>query len=427
MTGSDTKNNLNPTLPLLIVSFFAADVQAGVGPFLGIYLQAQGWTPDTIGTVLTIGGIVSVLVTTPAGALVDATSHRRSVIAGASALTVVAAGIVLFAHGFWAVTLSQIATAVGGATMGPALAGLTLGIVGRHNFDRQFGRNQVANHAGNLVAAVVSGCFGMWFGIPYIFGMSALVGVACIVSAYCIPGPSVHPAVARGMIKKAPDDTSDSRADSMRILLRNRPLLVLAVALAMFNLGNSAMLPLYSLSVSSTHRADASQITAANIVISQIVMLIAAACASRATRRWGFWWIILVTLVTLPLRAIAAAWIGSTWGILPVQIFDGIGAGLQSVVVPSLVVHLLHGSGRVNLGQGAVQAVQAAGACMSPLLGGWLAQHYGYSFAFIVLGALSLVSLAIWVGFGRQARQIFDTRHDELAKLGDVDSSALLR
>ena len=43
-------HDVRPTVPLLAVSFFAADVQAGVGPFLGIYLQAHGWTPDRIGT-----------------------------------------------------------------------------------------------------------------------------------------------------------------------------------------------------------------------------------------------------------------------------------------------------------------------------------------------------------------------------------------
>ena len=111
---------------------------------------------------------------------------------------------------------------------------------------------------------------------------------------------------------------------------------------------------------------------------------------------------------------------------MPVQVFDGIGAGLQSVAVPALVVHLLHGSGRVNLGQGAVQGVQAAGACFSPMLGGWLAHLYGYPVAFIALGSLSVISFAIWIGYGRQVRREFDTRRDELGKLADLDSSTLL-
>lgn len=87
-------HHVKPTVALLVVSFVAADVQAGVGPFLGIYLQAHGWTADRIGAVLTIVGIVGKLVTMPAGALVDATSCRRAVVAGASALSIVSAGII---------------------------------------------------------------------------------------------------------------------------------------------------------------------------------------------------------------------------------------------------------------------------------------------------------------------------------------------
>ncbi|SAL84537.1 major facilitator transporter [Caballeronia arvi] len=419
-------HNVKATRPLLAVSFFAADVQAGVGPFLGIYLQSHGWTTDRIGTVLTIGGIVGMLVTTPAGALVDATSRRRTVVAAASALSIVAAIIIWLFHGFWPVTLSQIATAIAGATMGPALAGLTLGIVGRQNFDRQYGRNQVANHAGNIAAAALSGWLGAWLGMPYIFGLSAAFGAGCILTALWIPPGSVHRHYARGIAKDDADDASDIRADALRVLLRNRSLLVLSAALAAFNLGNSAMLPLYSLAVASTHAADPSHVTAANIVISQIVMLVAAAYASRAIRRFGFWWIILVTLATLPLRAVTAAFVAPAWGIVPVQVFDGIGAGFQSVAVPALVVHLLHGSGRVNLGQGAVLGVEAAGACLSPMLGGWIAHRYGFPAAFVALGSLSVVSFAIWVGYGRRVREACDTRRDELGKLADVDSSTLL-
>ena len=419
-------HDVRPTVPLLVVSFFAADVQAGVGPFLGIYLQSHGWTPDRIGTVLTIGGIVGMLVTTPAGALVDATSRRRGVVAVASAMSIVAAIIIWLWHGFWPVTFSQIATAIAGAAMGPALAGLTLGIVGRHNFDRQYGRNQVANHAGNIAAAALSGWLGAWLGMRWIFGLSAAFGAACVLAALWIPAGSVHRHFARGIARQDTEDISDFHAESVRMLLRNRSLLVLAATLAAFNLGNSAMLPLYSLAVAAEHWADPSHVTAANILISQVVMLVAAAFASRLTRRWGFWWVILVTLATLPLRAVTAAWVAPSWGIVPVQVFDGIGAGLQSVAVPALVVHLLHGTGRVNVGQGAMQGVQAAGACLSPILGGWLAQRYGYPVAFTALGSLALVSFAIWIGFGRHVRGVCDTRRDELVKLGDIDSSTLL-
>jgi MFS family permease len=418
---------VKPTIPLLAVSFFAADVQAGAGPFLGIYLQEHGWRTDTIGSVLTMGAIVAMLVTTPAGALVDAISHRRSLVVGASALTIVAAIVIWLSRGYWPIASAQIATAVAGSLMGPTLTGLTLGMVGRKNFDLQYSRNQVANHAGNIAAALFSGAAGWRFGISYVFVLSAVFGVACIASVLLIPSRAVHRHYARGLAHDDDKDRSQAPAQSVRVLLQNRPLRLLAIALAAFSLGNSAMLPLYSLAVAADHHSLASQLTAANLVISQVVMLIAAAYAYRAIRRWGFWWVILATLVTLPVRGLIAAWLTTPWGIAPVQILDGVGSGLQSVAIPALVVHLLHGSGRVNLGQGALFTVEAIGGCLSPLLGGWLASRLGFPTAFVILGSLAAVSVMVWVLPGATIRRACDSRRDELERIPDIDVSALFQ
>ena len=81
------------------------------------------------------------------------------------------------------------------------------------------------------------------------------------------------------------------------------------------------------------------------------------------------------------------------------RIQERIGAGLQSVAVPGLVARLMNGTGRVNVGQGAVMAVQGIGASLSPAIGGWLAQLIGYPTTFVILGSLSLVSLVLWIAF----------------------------
>ena len=60
--------------PLQSLNFFMADMQAGVGPFLGVFLLAHGWQNGLIGTVMSIGGIAGMAVTAPAGALIDGTS-----------------------------------------------------------------------------------------------------------------------------------------------------------------------------------------------------------------------------------------------------------------------------------------------------------------------------------------------------------------
>jgi hypothetical protein len=62
---------------LYAVNFFMADMEAGMGPFLGVPLQGRGWSTGAIGAVITLGAIVGMLTVTPAGALVDAATYKR--------------------------------------------------------------------------------------------------------------------------------------------------------------------------------------------------------------------------------------------------------------------------------------------------------------------------------------------------------------
>jgi MFS family permease len=80
--------------------------------------------------------------------------------------------------------------------------------------------------------------------------------------------------------------------------------------------------------------------------------------------------------------------------------------------VPALVVRLLQGTGRVNVGQGVVMTVQGLGAALSPALGGVLAQHFGYASAFLVLGGVSTGSLALWLLFRTTLKKACGFRPD---------------
>jgi len=69
-----------------------------------------------------------------------------------------------------------------------------------------------------------------------------------------------------------------------------------------------------------------------------------------------------------------------------------------------MVARSLNGTGRINLGQGAVPTVQGVGASLSSALGGRIAQWIGYGPAFLVLGGLGLLSVAIWIAFRSTVR-----------------------
>jgi Na+/H+ antiporter NhaD/arsenite permease-like protein len=333
---------------LSALNFFMADMQAGIGPFLGVFLQAHGWQSGLIGTVMTVGGVAGMLVTAPAGALIDATRHKRLYVLVSGLCTVLASAILLISQGFWPVSLSQVATAIAGAAIGPAVNGITLGIVRQAGFVRQNGRNQAFNHAGNMVGAGLSGLLGWQYGLPAVVLLAAVFGAFSILSVWAIPEGAIDHRVARGI------DEGDAagRIRGFRVLAECKPLLILAMALACFHLGNGALLPLYGLAVVAAKQGNPASFVALTVIVAQGVMIVASLAAMRLAETRGYWIVLLISFLALPLRGVLAAFLINSWGVYPVQFLDGVGAGLQSVAVPGLVARLLNGTGRVNVGPG---------------------------------------------------------------------------
>jgi MFS family permease len=359
--------------PLEALNFFMADMQAGIGPFLGVFLLAHHWESGLIGTVMTLGGVAGMIMTAPAGALIDATSRKRLFVIIPGICTVLASAIILLSQGFWPVAASQIATAIAGAAIGPAVAGITLGMV------RCFvGLAWLAIWLDGRLWARGS----VWRLLDY--------------SVLMIPGDAIDNREARGLKS---EKEGDGKARGFRVLVGCKPLLILAACLAFFHLGNGAMLPLYGLAVVGAKQGDPAIFVAETIVIAQGVMILASILAMRMAEKEGYWLVLLISFIALPIRGLVAAHLITAWGVYPVQMLDGVGAGLQSVAVPGLVARILNGTGRVNVGQGAVMTVQGLGASLSPAIGGWLAQWFGYPAMFIILGCFALVSIALWTGF----------------------------
>ena len=65
-------------------NFFLADVQTGLGPFLAAYLVASHWTPSAALYALTVGGLMTVALQTPAGGIVDQARRKRLIVVAGS-------------------------------------------------------------------------------------------------------------------------------------------------------------------------------------------------------------------------------------------------------------------------------------------------------------------------------------------------------
>jgi predicted MFS family arabinose efflux permease len=283
---------------------------------------------------------------------------------------------------------------VAGAAIAPAIAGITLGVVGQQGYAHQTGRNEACNHAGNVAAAVLAGVLGYVFGISAIFAVMGLMALASIVAVGFVDPKRIDHRVARGLSGNKP---AGEAVSGWSTLVTSKPLLVLAVTLMLFHLGNAAMLPLLGQSLVARGAGDPSAFTGATVVVAQLTMVPMAILAARLAETRGYWIVFVLALAALPIRGVVAAVVTGPIGLGPVQILDGVGAGLLGVAVPGLVARILLGTGHVNAGLGAVMTIQGIGAALSPTLGGYVAEKLGYSASFLVLGAVALVALALWI------------------------------
>ena len=71
--------------------------------------------------------------------------------------------------------------------------------------------------------------------------------------------------------------------------------------------------------------------------------------------------------------------------------------GLAGVCIPALVADVMSNSGHASAGLGGVMTAYGAGATLSPIVAGLVAQVAGYRAAFLLLGCVALAGLLFWL------------------------------
>ena len=146
-------------------------MQTGFGPFVSVFLTAQKWTQVDIGLVLSAAGFVSLIGQMPGGALVDAARSERLVAGIAVAAICISAlgyaALPIFPMVLSAAVLHSLASCV----LGPAIAAISLGLVGHAAIGERLGRNARFASIGNGLAAAAMGACG-YFSPPARFSSS---------------------------------------------------------------------------------------------------------------------------------------------------------------------------------------------------------------------------------------------------------------
>ena len=379
------------------LSFFVADAQTGFGPFIAGYLTGRGWNNGDIGTVLSIGTVAALVSQLPGGALVDRLHDKRFGAAAAWSGMALAAVLFAIAPTRIVIGLAEILHSCATSMLSPAIAALSLAIVGRRALGERLGRNSRFAAIGNASTAAALGFAGKHFGATSVFWLTAAFVVPGILLLFRLPDPRSGPG--------DPDTTEKAKKSDWRSwisdlggLLRHKGVLAFSLCIALFHLGNVALMPLASTLITRTSGDNATLFISACVIGPQIVVALFSPWIGRTEERRGVRLMMLGGFAAVPLRAVLLAGAATLdahlvpYAIVAAQVFDGVSAAVFGVSLPIMAADLTRGSNRFNLCLGFFGIAITAGATVGTALAGHVADHVGFALTFLSLGVCGCIA-----------------------------------
>jgi len=382
------------------LNFFVADVETGFGPFISVYLAANGWGQGEIGLMLTAGSVCGIASQLPGGAIVDGVRSKRAVVAAALVL-IAAGGLILFlSHAFWLVLLAQVVHGLTAGLITPAKAAIGLGLVGHKGLSRRLGRNHRYDSFGNGGTAAIMGVLGHYVAKRASFLFAAVLCLPAMWALRRIDPSEIDYARARA----AAPDADPHKPARYRDLLKNRQLLIFAGALILFQIANASAIPLVAERLARHDQAESELLLAGLVIVPQVLTAFLAPWAAQWADRWGRKPLLLVALAALVLRVLLFTVAPGPLWLLPLQALSGIDATVIGILSPLIIADVTAGSGRYNLAQGAVGMATGIGAAISTTAVGFIAQWYGFTAGLLVLAAVATAAFVYVLGLFRESR-----------------------
>jgi MFS family permease len=373
-------------------TFFVADIQTGFGPFVAIYLTTQKWNQADIGLILAAGSIAGLVSQLPGGWLVDiAPSKRRAAMLavagiGASAL------LIALLPSFVGILTAKLVHVASSSVLGPAIAAITLGLVGHAAVGPRLGRNARFSSVGTGLAAGVMGVVGSLIAPQAVFFVTAALAVPTLLVLTLIREDEIDPIRADGGLN---GNLAGYKPRNVGSLLGKRSLLILTFCVFLFHAANAAMLPLVGAEMTVRSGYWATALVAACIVLPQLVVALIAPGIGRLAVSKGRRPVLILGFAVLPVRAALLALNSDPAVIIGVQMLDGLSAAVLGVLVPLSLADISRGTGRFNLAQGIVGSATGIGAAASTAVAGHLATQFGVSVAFAGLAITAVCAFLV--------------------------------
>jgi len=387
--------SLRSRVGLDAANFFLAEIVGVVLPFVAKYLGDHHWREDGVGVALSIAGLGVFLVQTPAGFIIDRIKRRRMLLAGSSLVLGLCYGAIPLLPAFWwVIDLLLFTAGAAQAFFAPLLGALALGLAGHAALNRVMGENQGWNHAGNIAAALLGMALVAWLGGPAVFYTVAAVSTLAAGSVFLVRRRELDEDAASG---------DGGRPVGFLDLLRDRRILILFIATALFHLANAPVMPFVGLYVKELGGSDVQLM--AVVLVAQTVMVPVALASGRLADRWGRKPVFAVGFLALPVRIFLYSLTRNPWVLVALQSLDGIGAGIYGVVIVSMCADLTAGKGRFNALQGLIATALSVGGVVGPLGAGYLARRFGFAPMFYVFSAIAAAAAVVFIGFMPETRR----------------------
>ena len=374
------------------LNFLLADVRGGLGAYVNVYLLTDAhWSQATIGAVLTVSGLTGIMLHPLVGAWIDKMRGKRALLIASTVVLSVCGLAVVWAPTIPVVLAADITMAVLGGVFAPVVAAITVGVVSRDALPARLGRNAIFDRAGNVFMAVVMGTIYSQ-GTP--FFLLPVFAALAIVAVLAIPARAIDHERARGL---AMEDTGAlRRPERWRVLFRSRPLVVFAVAAAIFHFANGPLLLLVAQKLALAHAGYETGLTSAAIIITQLATIPMALLVTSANAL-GRKPLVIIAFAAVPLRGLLCASSDNPSWLLGVQLLDGVGAGMYDALLPLLLADMMRGTGRYSLARGALGTIQGIGGSTGFGAAGFIVAAFSYNAAFLTLAAVAVIALLVMV------------------------------
>jgi len=388
------------------LNLFIAPLCGGAGAYVAYYFAScRHWHADQIGLLLSIMAISLALAQIPAGLIIDRFSRKNQITAAALGVIALSWFCMLTFPSQPVVFISQALIGISCAFFGPAIASISLELVGYDKLGLRLGRSGIFSHIGNMLTAILVGLCTAYMSGQAIIGLLIFFALLAALSAL---GISKRPVAINNTPVPIAANSYSKRfyplLKGLFGLLSTPGSRAFTIAALLYTFANASMLPMMVQLISRQGASAASVQLPSSLLLTELVMIPVCFFASRMLHL-GRRPLLIVSYIFLVLRGIGFTFIKIPALMVAMQILDGISAGIFGLLLITVIADFCRNTDRFSSTLAAIYMLLTLTNGLSEFSSGMLASSLGFSTTFAILTAVAFIGLMIIVTLLPETRE----------------------